>query len=160
MNPLPFVDEHSHPVHASGDALWAALVKVLAHDVAGGAALARLLGCDPVRGTGSFAGRPGEAVPGFRVLEAERGRRLVLHGRHRFSDYALTFIYDGDRLHAQTHAAFPGLLGRIYRAAVIGTGAHRVVTRHLLRQIARAERAAHRAPRCRTDHRADASYGR
>jgi hypothetical protein len=41
------------------------------------------------------------------------------------------------RLRAETHAAFPGLLGRLYRAAVIGSGGHRLVTRRLLRQIAR-----------------------
>jgi hypothetical protein len=39
---------------------------------------------------------------------------------------------------AQTRAAFRGVLGRIYRAAVIGSGGHRLVTRRLLRQVARA----------------------
>jgi hypothetical protein len=73
-----------------------------------------------------------------RVVEAEPGRRLALRGRHRFSNYALTFVLDGDRLRAQTHAAFPGVPGRLYRAAVIGSGGHRLVTRRLLRQIARA----------------------
>jgi hypothetical protein len=77
-------------------------------------------------------------VPGFRVVEAEPCRRLALRGRHRFSNYALTFVLDGDRLRAQTHAAFPGVLGRLYRAAVIGSGGHRLVTRRLLRQVARA----------------------
>ena len=33
---------------------------------------------------------------------------------------------------------FPGVLGRLYRAAVIGSGGHRLVTRRLLRQVARA----------------------
>jgi hypothetical protein len=42
------------------------------------------------------------------VVEAEPGRRLALRGRHRFADDALTFIVDGHRLRAQTHAAFPG----------------------------------------------------
>jgi hypothetical protein len=77
-------------------------------------------------------------VPGFRVVEAESGRRLALRGRHRFSNYALTFVLDGDRLRAQTHATFPGVLGWLYRAAVIGSGGHRLVTRRLLRQVARA----------------------
>ena len=40
---------------------------------------------------GHQAGRPGDAVPGFRVVEAEPGRRLALRGRHRFANYALTF---------------------------------------------------------------------
>jgi hypothetical protein len=99
------------------------------------ALVARILGCDPAQGTPEFGGRSGEAVPGFRVIEAEPGRRLVLRGRHRFSDYALTFVLDGERLRAQSHAAFPGVLGRLYRAAVIGSGSHRRVTRRLLRQV-------------------------
>ncbi len=134
---LPYIDEHSRRIDASPDAVWAALSSVLGRD-RGAGALARILGCDPARGTASFAGRPGDAVPGFRVVDAEPGRRLALRGRHRFARYALTFVLDGDRLRATTHAAFPGVLGRLYRAAVIGTGAHRLVTRQLLRQIARA----------------------
>ena len=138
MDQLPYVDEHSERVDAPGDAVWAALLKVLRREMGGSARIARILGCDPARGTPEFAGRPGETVPGFRVVEAEPGRRLVLRGRHRFSNYALTFIFDGDRLRAQTHAAFPGVLGRLYRAAVIGSGGHRLVTQRLLRQVARA----------------------
>jgi hypothetical protein len=138
MDPLPYVDEHSQKVDAPADAVWTALVKVLRREMGGGASLARLLGCDPAQGTTAFAGLPGEAVPGFRVVEADPGRRLELRGRHRFSSYALTFFVEGDRLHAQTHAAFPGVLGWLYRALVIGSGGHAVVTRRLLRQVARA----------------------
>jgi hypothetical protein len=138
VDDLPYIDEHSQPIDAPADAVWAALFKVLRRDMAGSAVIARILGCDPARGTPEFAGRPGDAVPGFRVVESEPGRRLALRGRHRFAGYTLTFVLDGDGLHARTHAAFPGLLGRLYRAAVIGTGGHRLVTRHLLRQIARA----------------------
>jgi len=72
------------------------------------------------------------------VAEAEPGRRLALRGRHRFANYRLTFIFDGGLLRAQTHAEFPGILGRLYRAAVIGSGGHRIITRHMLRQVARA----------------------
>jgi hypothetical protein len=118
--------------------VWTAPLKVLRREMGGNAPIARILGCDPAQGTAEFAGRPGEAVPGFSVVEAEPGRRLALRGRHRFSNYALTFILDGDCLRAQTHAAFPGVLGRLYRAAVIGSGGHRLVTRRLLRQVARA----------------------
>jgi hypothetical protein len=92
----------------------------------------------PIARTAELTGLPGEAVPGFRVVEAEPGRRLVLGGRHRFSRYTLTFVIEDGFLRAQTHAAFPGVLGRLYRAAVIGSGAHRVVTRRLLRQVVRA----------------------
>lgn len=141
MEQLPYIDEHGRRVDASVDAVWAALVEVLRREMGGSAGFARLLGCDPARTTAGFAGRPGETVPGFRVAEAEPGRRLHLRGRHRFSDYALTFVLDGERLRAQTHATFPGLLGRLYRAAVIGSGAHRLATRRLLRRVARAVEA-------------------
>lgn len=138
MEQLPYIDEHSQRVDGPAGVVWAALLAVLRRDMGGSASIARMLGCDPARGTAEFTGQPGEAIPGFRVLEAEPGRRLVLRGRHRFSDYALTFVLDGDRLSAQTHAAFPGVLGRLYRAAVIGSGGHGVVTRRLLRRVARA----------------------
>jgi hypothetical protein len=134
--PLPYIDEHALQIAAPVDAIWSALLRVV-RGMAGSTALARILGCDPARSTGEFAGRPGDAVPGFRVVEAEPGRRLALRGRHRFADYALTFIVDGDGLRAQTHAVFPGVRGRLYRALVIGSGAHRIVTRRLLRQVAR-----------------------
>jgi len=138
MEQLPFIDEHSERIEAPSDRIWMALLKVLRHTMGGSAAYARFLGCDPVQGTAEFAGRPGETVPGFRVVEAEPGRRLTLRGRHRYASYALTFILDGDRLRAQTHGEFPGVLGRLYRAAVIGSGGHRLVTRRLLRKVARA----------------------
>lgn len=137
MRELPYIDEHTQQVDAAPEAVWAALVKFL-RGMGGSSPMARVLGCDPARGTAEFAGHVGDTVPGFRVVEAEPGRRLELRGHHRFSDYALTFVLDGHRLSAQTHAAFPGLRGRLYRAAVIGSGGHRLVTRHMLRQVARA----------------------
>jgi hypothetical protein len=138
MEQLPYVDEHTQQIDAPADVVWAALLKVLRRQMLGGAAFARILGCDPAEATAELTGRPGESVPGFRVEDADPGRRLVLRGRHRFSSYELTFVLDGDRLRAQTRAAFPGVLGKLYRAAVIGTGGHRLITRRLLRQIARA----------------------
>jgi hypothetical protein len=138
MEQLPYIDEHSRQIEAPVDVVWTALLRVLRREMGGSAPIARILGCDPAQGTAEFTGRPGEAVPGFRVVEAEPGRRLALCGRHRFSNYALTFVLEGDRLRAQTHAAFPGVLGRLYRAAVIGSGGHRLMTRRLLRQVARA----------------------
>ena len=68
------------------------------------------------------------------------GRELVLAGRHRFSVYRLTFTLEphegGDvALVARTEARFPGLRGRGYRALVIGSGAHRLLTRRWLQGI-------------------------
>jgi hypothetical protein len=40
------------------------------------------------------------------------------------------------RLRARTYAEFPGTRGRAYRALVIGSGAHRLVTRRMLRDVA------------------------
>lgn len=138
MEQLPYIDEYSQQVDAPADAVWAALLKVLRRAMGGSSWFARILGCDPAQGTTEFTGRPGDAVPGFQVVDAEPGRRLALRGRHRFSSYALTFVLDGHHLRAQTHAEFPGILGRLYRAVVIGSGGHRLLTRRLLRRVARA----------------------
>jgi hypothetical protein len=55
---------------------------------------------------------------------------------------------EGTELSARTLARFPGLHGRAYRALVIGSGAHRLVTRRWLRRIGRlAERSASRPSR-------------
>ncbi len=104
----------------------------------GAGKLARVLGCDPMEGTPGFSGRVGETLPGFRVVESEPGRRLALRGRHRFARYALTFLIDGQQLLARSEAAFPGLHGWLNRSLLMGTGGHRIVTRGLLRQVARA----------------------
>jgi hypothetical protein len=138
MDPLPFIDEHRQPVDAPAEQVWAALLAILSRRMGAGERFARLLGCDPCEGTGRLTGRVGETVPGFRVAAAEPGHRLELRGRHRFADYLLTFVLTDGHLAAETRAAFPGLLGRLYRTAVIGTGAHKLVTRRLLRAVARA----------------------
>jgi hypothetical protein len=74
---------------------------------------------------------------------------VVLAGRHRFSRYELTLLIESEAggsrstLRAQTNAAFPGLHGRLYRLAVIGTRAHVVATRGILQTFKRrAERDA------------------
>jgi hypothetical protein len=137
MKQLPYIDEHAISIGAPRDRVWTVLAEVLRREIGGGSGVARALGCDPAHGTPRFDGSPGQTLPGFRVAESEPGWRLALRGRHRFSDYQLTFLLDDGHLRAQTHAAFPGVLGRLYRAAVIGTGGHRIVTRRLLRQVAR-----------------------
>lgn len=151
MVDLPFVDEHHQRCDATAEATWAALLTILARGLGGRVPLARFLGCEPSEGTPGFSGRVGEALAGFRVVGSEPGRRLVLRGRHRFASYALTFELGGGSLRARTDAAFPGLLGRLYRAAVIGSGGHRLVTRRLLRRVAtladHAEDVLHGEPR-------------
>lgn len=67
-------------------------------------------------------------------------------GRHGFSDYELRFELEqdpasGTRVRATTRAAFPGLKGRLYRIAVIGTRGHRIAMRRLLATIARRAEA-------------------
>jgi Protein of unknown function (DUF2867) len=140
MERLPYIDEYDMAIGAPRERVWESLIAVVRAQLRGGTTIARLLGCDPSAGSGRFDGAVGEALPGFRVVESEPGRQLALRGRHRFSRYQLTFLIEDDgRLRAQTHAVFPGLRGRLYRAAVIGTRGHRLVTRRLLRQV--AERA-------------------
>ena len=134
---LPFVDEHSQPFDAPAGAVWSALLRTFRRRSRTTERLARVLGCDPSEGTPLFTGRPGQTVPGFRVVEAEPGRRLTLGGRHRFAAYALTFVVVGGHLRVRTHAAFPGAVGSLYRRAVVGSGGHRLVTRYLLRRVAR-----------------------
>jgi hypothetical protein len=133
---LQFVDEHAQPIAAPAGAVWTALVDFIRRRRRRGGTLARLLGCEPAGPTPEFAARPGETIPGFRVVAAEPERRLALAGRHRFAAYTLTFHLDGRALRATTHAAFPGIAGTLYRAAVIGSGAHRLITRGMLRRIA------------------------
>jgi hypothetical protein len=101
-----------------------------------------LLGTEPAQASGDWSGGPqvGAALPGFAVEESHAPLRLALAGGHRFSRYALIFELDEagpdrTRIRAQTWAAFPGALGRLYWALVIGTGGHRIVVRRLLRRI-------------------------
>lgn len=128
--------------------MWAALPRAIAAAFGGrrGPSFARVLACrydgDPAR----FAPVAGATLPGFRVARVEPDRLLELEGEHRFARYALTFRVDpraeGATIRAETRAAFPGLKGRLYRALVVGTGGHRIVTRRILRGIARrAERS-------------------
>jgi hypothetical protein len=73
--------------------------------------------------------------------------RLLLRGRHRFSEYKLDFRIDetdgSTRCRAETRARFPGRSGRLYRLAVIGTKSHRLLVHRMLRDI---RRAAERTP--------------
>jgi hypothetical protein len=88
-------------------------------------------------GTQDFGWKIGEALPGFRVEACKVNESLTLCGSHLFASYKLVFIIEGECLRALTYADFPGTLGQVYRAAVIGSGAHRIVTRRLLSQVER-----------------------
>ncbi len=109
--------------------------------------IAGLLGCADLDSGGPRPLATGSTLPGFHVELAEPGRELALAGRHRFSSYALIFRLDRldagrTRLRAETRADFPRLKGSVYRALVIGTRGHVLVTRRLLDAAKRrAERA-------------------
>jgi hypothetical protein len=127
---LPYVDEHTITIPAPRDQAWAGLERFVATRLCrtDRTILARLLG----------SGSPG----GFEVAERMPAQRLTLAGRHRFSRYRLVFELtdapdDTTTVHAKTYAAFPGPPGRVYRALVIRTGVHRLVTNRLLRAVGR-----------------------
>jgi hypothetical protein len=142
---LPFVDEHSLEIDAPPERVWDAVVAFStgAFGTGGGQLFARVVGCEETEVRGE-AGAEGSTIVGFHVETSRPPRELGLAGRHRFSQYRLTFLIDRlddgrSRVRAQTHARFPSLHGRLYRAAVIGSGAHVRLTRRMLARI--AERA-------------------
>jgi hypothetical protein len=145
---LPYVDEHSVAINAPPGATWEGLLRTFDGSFESDTSSrgARLLGCADVAASGPRPLAVGSTVPGFHVETAECPRELGLAGRHRFSDYSLIFRLDesgGDRttLRAETRAAFPGLEGRAYRAMVIGTRMHVLMTRRILASVKRgAER--------------------
>lgn len=144
---LPFIDEHSVRVHAARDAVWHQLLRAFGRE-SGHAArtLVRLLGADPSEAAGQLP-EVGATLPGFAVVAAQPAERLELAGRHRYAEYALVITLtagaDGRTLlAARSHARFPRLQGRVYRALVIDSRGHRVLVRRMLRAIARAAEAA------------------
>ena len=153
LGDLPHVDEHAVDVTAPPAAAHAALLTVLrgAFGTTAARAVAVALGCEPSATSGWDDPDVGSTVPGFRITEARPPGLLVVAGRHRFSRYGIVFRIDstgsGCRLRAETRAVFPGPQGALYRLAVIGSGAHAVVTSRMLRSAARvAERRAGTEP--------------
>jgi hypothetical protein len=144
---LPFVDEHSTTIAATQDAVWEALLEVSGAlgSGPGSSRLARALRCMPIERRGE-PGQIGSTVPGFVVTRAVQPAVLALMGEHRFSRYALIFTATeaptgAVRLSAETRAEFPGRSGSAYRALVIGTRGHALVTNSILRAVRRrAER--------------------
>jgi hypothetical protein len=145
---LPYVDELPIEIGADREATWAALLRVVEGTFASarGRGPARLLACEDTELSGPRPLAQGSAFPGFHVESAESSSELALAGRHRFSTYLLSFRLEDaggehTRLVAETRAAFPGLKGSVYRALVIGTRMHVLVTRRLL--TATKRRAEH-----------------
>ncbi len=135
---LPYVDEHATTIAAPPEDTWEQLLRVVEGSVSSGAAprYARLIRCADTVASGPRPLALGSAFPGFHVASCEPEAELGLAGSHHFSDYALTFrlapIEGGTEVRAETRAAFPGLQGRAYRALVIGTRMHVLVTRRIL----------------------------
>jgi hypothetical protein len=144
---LPFLDEHGVEIAAPPEVVWESLCRVAEGSFSSpfAARFARLVGCEATTASGPRPLAEGSAFPGFVVAHAGTGSELALAGRHRYSEYALVFRLaesdDGTRLRAETRARFPGTGGRLYRAAVIGTRGHVLVTMRLLTAVRhRAER--------------------
>ncbi|MFE3191726.1 hypothetical protein ACFXHA_22135 [Nocardia sp. NPDC059240] len=119
MERLPYIDEHSRVINADRAQTWAALLRTTCKNPDDLNTLPR----------------------GFELDEADPPSLLAMKGQHWFSRYALTFRLDEadpahTRLTAISHAAFPGIHGRIYRALVIDSRMHRLVVRDMLRRIA------------------------
>jgi len=145
---LPYVDELPIEIGADREATWAALLRIVEGSFASarGRGPARLLACEDTELSGPRPLAQGSAFPGFHVESAESPSELALAGRHRFSTYLLSFRLEDaggrTRLVAETRAAFPGLKGSVYRALVIGTRMHVLLTRRLLTATKRrAERS-------------------
>jgi hypothetical protein len=144
---LPFLDEHGVEIAAPPQVVWESLCRIAEGSFSSphAARFARLVGCEETAASGPRPLVEGSAFPGFVVARTEPGSELALAGRRRYSEYALVFhlAADGDRtrLRAETRARFPGTAGRLYRAAVIGTRGHVLVTTRLLTAVKRqAER--------------------
>ncbi|MCS4538121.1 MAG: hypothetical protein HYY67_04600 [Thaumarchaeota archaeon] len=137
---MPFIDEHSVIVLAPPTRVWENLVGVIvsffsvSSDV-----IARAMDASPRHLRGSFP-LEGSSIVGFRVSISRPPEELVLEGRHRFSTYLLRFLMDNlpngsSSLRAQSYAVFPGLSGSVYRMLVIGTRAHILAVKYLLKTV-------------------------
>jgi hypothetical protein len=129
MSALPFVDVHSTTVAATPEAVFAALERI-----------GPRIGTDPL--FSRYARLVGSEDQGaFHVARSERPTLVVLGGSHRFSRYELVCRIEpengGSVVRFETWAEFTGLGGRLYRAAVIGTGGHRIAMGLLLASLRR-----------------------
>jgi hypothetical protein len=149
LEELAQIDEHGVLVLAPREEVWEALVRTVPGAFSGRATarVATALGCAETEVSGE-PGRIGSTFPGFVVTRVIEPAALALMGRHRFSHYGLVFSLEATKdeqtlLRAETRANFPGLKGKIYRTAVIGTHGHVVVVKRLLNAVKRrAEKGA------------------
>jgi hypothetical protein len=136
-NELPYIDTHTVTVAAASEEAFDAVAQTIPRAGSRGpfSVYARLVGA--------------EGGKAFSVAASERPVELVLTGRHRFSRYELAFQFAprgpaSTVVSATTRAAFPGVGGRLYRAAVIGSGGHRLAMHAMLAGLKRrAERGSH-----------------
>jgi hypothetical protein len=149
LDDLSAIDEYGLTVAAPPDIVWDATLASLEASFSAPwpRRLARLLGTDPALASGWKRPAVGSAIPGFRIVAAHRPDLLVISGSHRFSRYGIVFriepLAEGARCRAESRAGFPGLLGGLYRLAVVGSGGHVVAVRRMLLGIKRAaERSA------------------
>lgn len=143
LEELPAIDEHGTLVLAPVEDAWEALRSVVPASFSSAVAgrVARALGCTPAERSGDI-GRIGSTIPGFVVTRVVEPAVLALQGEHRFARYGLVFrlepTKDGNSLlRAETRAEFPGLKGKAYRAAVIGTRSHVALVNRMLRAVRR-----------------------
>lgn len=141
---LPFIDRLGVEVEADVGSTWRALVGVLTRSLEsnGSRRAARILGSSELRSSGPRPLSAGSTLPGFRVAETREPTRLVLDGSHRFARHEMAFALSAmtehrTELSVVTRAEFPGAIGTVYRAFVIGAGGHVIVTRRLLKAVGR-----------------------
>jgi len=137
---LPYVDTRTVTVAAASEQAFDTVAGSIPRAGSRGPLLfyARVIGCED--------GQP------FSVAVTHRPAELVLTGRHRFSRYELAFQFvpagpGSTVISAITHAAFPGIGGRLYRAAVIGSGGHRFAMRAMLAGLKRRAEQGSRSDR-------------
>lgn len=126
---LPLVDVHSTGIAASPEFVCDALERI-----------GPRLGTDRISAAYGRLVHTEDAGP-FHLERVERPGLVALAGSHRFSRYELRFRIEpdggGSIMRAETWAVFPGVGGSLYRAAVIGTGGHRVAMRLLISSLKR-----------------------
>jgi hypothetical protein len=153
--PLPRIDAHGVTCLAAPEVAFDALWHVVRRSFDGRAAstYARAVRCEPSASSATSTPVVGSTtLVGFAVTAVERPSTLTIAGRHHFARYELAFRVEpahggGSRIEATTYADFPGRLGALYRALVLGTRIHVLVTRRMLRGVARAaDRRAREQP--------------